>query len=235
VDFALRIASVNGVGQTPAAADENDCLLVLNLLISEWQMNRWLVPNLQSANITSTAAASYAVGPGGTFALSSLGQRPDRIDTAFARLIATGADTYLYPFMAREGFDRVAAKASAGPPEAFFYEPVSATVGTIYFYPVPANTWQLFIKAKADLQLFVALTDNLSPYPAQYVVALLWNLAERIRPLYGMQPRPDISAMAAQSLVAIGGSTAQMIQAQQPAPSARAGVFSHVVAPQAGQ
>ena len=60
---------------------------------------------------------------------------------------------------------------------------------------------------------------------------MLWNLAERMRPLYGMQPRADISQMAMQTLVAIGGSQAQMIQAQQPVPSNRAGVFSHAVIP----
>ena len=143
-----------------------------------------------------------------------------------ARLNATGQDTVLYPFMSREGRDRVAMKSAGGPPEAYFYE-ASLPNGLLLFSPVPDATWTLIARAKADLGQFAGIGSSLSAYPQQYIAAMLWNLAERMRPLYGMQPRADITQMAAQSLIAIGGSQAQMIQAQQPVPSNRAGVFSH--------
>src|SRR5215472_18460854 len=66
-DFALRIASVNGQGQTPSPSDEADTLLVVNMLLTEWQLNRWLVWNIVEASFQSTGAASYTVGSGGNF------------------------------------------------------------------------------------------------------------------------------------------------------------------------
>jgi len=238
-DFALRIASVNGVGQAPAASDEADTLLVVNMLLTEWQLNRWLVWNIVEASFQSTGAGSYTVGSGGNFPLSFAGGRPDIIDSAYARTTDPSSglpvDTFLYPFMAREGYDRVASKTLGGyPPEAFFYD-AGATVGMIYFYPVPDATWTLRIKAKSDLGQFASLSAPLSTLPQAYITALLWNTAERLRPLYGMQPRPDLSAMATTSLQAIVGSSMRVMQAQQPTPSARSGVYSHLVAPQAAE
>ena len=208
-------------------------MLLLNMLLTEWQLNRWLVWGTVQAVAPSTGVLFYSVGSGGDFDLSYAGKRPDRVDVAFTRQLATGTDTILYPFMSREGFDRVAMKGLGGPPESYFYD-ATLPNGTIHFYPAPDPTYQLFVKAKADLGQLAGIGSSLSAYPQQYIAAMLWNLAERMRPLYGMQPRADITQMAAQSLIAIGGSEAQMIQAQQPVPSNRAGVFSHVVAPQQG-
>jgi len=240
VDFALRISSVTGQGQTASAADEADGLILANMLLSEWQLNRWLVMQLQQISLVSTAAQSYSVGPTGNFVVSMGGQRPDRLDACFARVTATGNDQVLYPFMSREGYDRIAAKGSVGVPESYFYAPSTAPAGngTLQIYPVPDTTYTLFINAKCDLGQFASLSASLSVLPAQYVTALLWNLAERMRPLYGMQPRADISAAAMSSLQAIMASKAETVQAQVPVNSGRPGVFSHLLPaprPPAGQ
>jgi len=239
VTFALRASGVSGVGQTPRAEDSQDGLDMLNMLLAEWQLNRWLVFDLVEAVAPGSAVAAYTVGATGAFVLSQAGQRPDRIDSATARLISTGADTALYPFMAREGYDRVATKALPGPPEAYFYDATAGATGTVYFYPVPDATWSLRIKAKASLGQFSALTDPIT-LPLQYKTAMLWNLAQSLRPIYGLADEPSVSAKAAASLMAIGGAGAQMAQAQMPMQSHRAGNYSHVVsaqppAPQATQ
>ena len=230
IDFALRVSSVTGQGQSPSASDEADGLLLLNMLLSEWQLNRWLTWTLTGVALVSTGVENYTVGQGGDFNISYQTQRPERIDNVMAR--TAGADVTLYPFISREGFNRVASKGLGGDPESYYYD-AAFPLGVLHLYPVPDPTWTLTLMVKSNLGQF-ALGDALNALPRQYTTALLWNLAERMRPLYGMQPRPDITQMAAQSLIAIGGSQAQMIQAQQPVPSNRAGVFSHVVAPQQG-
>ena len=229
IAFALRCASVNGVGQSPTAADASDGLIVLNSLLAEWQVNRWLIYDLIDMAATATGAASYQVGAGLTYDFAwPTGQRPDRIDAAFARLISSGADTPLYPFMAREGFNRVAAKATTGLPESFFYD-AGATVGTVYFYPVPTTLYSLHLQAKASLGQYSGLTSALA-LPQQYITALIWNLAAALRPLYGLPDDPSTSQRASMALQSIGGSGAQMAQGTGVQPSRRAGIFSHVVA-----
>jgi len=235
VSFALRASSVNGVGQTPMAEDSNDGLVMLNTLLAEWQYNRWLVFDLVEATAAGSGAAGYTVGAAGAFVLSFAGERPDRIDAAFARLVASSTDTPLYPFQSREGYDRVASKTATGAPEAYFYDATSGSTGTIYFSPAPTASYSMRIKAKASLGQFADLTSPLNVLPRQYTAALIWNLAEVLRPLYGMPPDPTISAKAQASLLAIGGSQAQMIQAQQPTPSRRSGTFAHIAPPQQPQ
>jgi len=231
IAFALRAAGVNGIGQSPSATDSNDGLAILNMLLAEWQLNRWLVYDLVEAVAMSTGALSYTVGAAGTFVLAFSGQRPDRIDSVYARLIGTpNVDTYLYPFASREGFNRAAVEPGA--PEAYFYDASAGATGTLYIYPIPPSTYELHVQAKASLGQFAALTTPLT-LPLQYTTALVWNLAKDMRPVFGLPDDPSVSARAQQALLAIGGSGAQLAQAQQVSPSRRSGVFSHVVpAPQ---
>ncbi len=235
IAFALRAGGIVGVGQTPAAEDSNDGLTMLNMLLSEWQVNRWLVPDLTEAFVVATGAASYTVGAAGAFVLSYGGARPERIDGAFARLISTGADTALFPFISKQGYDRVAAKTAVGPPESYFYDAQQGASGVVYFTPVPPATWELHVQAKASLGQFAGLTAPLSTLPPAYIPALMWNLAANIRPIYGKPDDPSVSARAGALLLAIANGGAQQAQAQQPAPSQRAGVFSRVVPPQPAQ
>ena len=60
VAFALRAAGVLGVGTTAAPEDANDGLTMLNLLLSEWQLNRWFVMDLVEAARFGCAAAGIS-------------------------------------------------------------------------------------------------------------------------------------------------------------------------------
>lgn len=223
IKLALKVSGVNGVGQGPSDEDVNDAFDILNSILSEWQISRWSVYDLVDVSLTSTAALSYTVGPTGDFVFP--GQRPDKIDAAFARLIATGADSYLYPFMSREGYDRVPVKSAPGIPESFFYDAANGPVGTIFIYPVPPATYSLHVQAKASLGQFAALTDTVT-LPRPYVTAMLWELAVAMRPLFQMEPDAVITAKAVNAMRVLGGSIAQVPQVVQAAPSNRAGVYS---------
>jgi hypothetical protein len=234
VTFGLRIAGITGVGQTPMAEDANDALTVLNSILAEWQVNRWLVFDLVEAVAASTAAVSYTVGIGGAFTLNFAGQRPDKVDAAFARLISTGVDTPLYPFMSREGYSRMPAKSLAGLPESYFYDAQSGATGTIYFYPPPSALYELHVAAKASLGQYAHLTDVLG-LPLQYVTALIWNLAANLRPLYALGDDPSVTARAQGSLQSIINSVTQLAQAVQPQATRRGGIFSAMSAPPKGE
>lgn len=223
ISLAFKASMILGVGQTPSAEDSNDALNVLNLLLSEWQLNRWVVYDLVETVLSSTAETSYSVGPSADFNTSS--PRPDKIDAAFARLISTGEDYPLFPFMSREGYDKVANKSLAGIPYSYFYDPGLSTTGTIYFYPVPADTYELHINSKASLGQLDALTSSLT-LPAPYTNALLWNLAANLRPMYGLPADQTVALRAQATLSSLINSIAQVPQAVQPLATQRAGIFS---------
>lgn len=226
IDLALRASGVLGVGQTALAQDTTDAFDLLNLLLSEWQINRWLVWPLTDLALTSTAASSYTVGAAGDFVTPA--PRPDKIDAAFARLISSGVDTVLYPFQSREGFDRVASKSAAGTPQFFFYDPGLGATGTIFFAPVPAVTYSLHLNFKASLGQFALTTETIT-LPRPYINAMVWNLALNLRPVFQMPDDPQLTVRAQRSLFMIVNSIAQVPQAVQPLPSPRAGVFSSMV------
>jgi hypothetical protein len=129
--------------------------------------------------------------------------------------------------MSREGYDKVINKSATGIPEAFFYDPALTTTGTIFFNPVPDDTYVLHVQAKSSLGQFVNPTDAIT-LPQIYTTALLWNLAEQLRPLYSLPPDIMVSKNAAATLQALTNSIAQVPQAVQPVPSARAGIFSNM-------
>ena len=228
IRLALKLSGVNGIGQAPADEDVNDALQLLNLMLSEWQLNRWLVPDLVEAYHASTGALSYTVGPGMDFWFT--GQRPDKLDMVFVRGITTVIDTPLYPFMSREGWSRLSDKSSQGVPESFFYDPAMGAFGTLYIHPVPSTAYALYAQAKAYLGQFTDLTTQI-PLPPAHTTAMVWNLAVQMRPLFQMDPDQAIENRAAATLRAIAGSVAQVPQVPQPRASNRSGVYSGPLAP----
>lgn len=223
IGLALRASGVLGVGQTANPQDTQDALDLMNTLLTEWQINRWLTQNLIDVTIASTAVAGYTVGPGAAFVTTA--PRPDKIDAAFARFTKTGQDTILYPYMSREGYDRAPFKAKVGDPFGFFYDATLGTEGTIFFAPVISADYALHISVKNSLGQFTDVTDAIS-LPRPYIVALLWNLAADLRPVFQKPEDPNVTRRAQRSLAAMVNSIAQVPQVTTPAQGNRAGVFS---------
>jgi hypothetical protein len=221
--FALLNSGAISLSQTIYAEDLDNALNILTNMLAEWQVNRWLVSDLVDVAVTSTAAPSYTVGPAGTFVFAD--QRPDRIDAAFARLISTGADTPLYPFMSREGYDRTPNKSAIGAPFGFYYDPGLGATGTLYFVPVPDTTWSLHANAKASLGLITAISQTIS-LPAPYIAALNWGIAAALRSTYELPDDPGITGRATAALQAMINSIAQVPQVVAPAPGNRGGIYS---------
>lgn len=226
IQLALKISGAIGEGQTPDPSQTNDAFFLLNSILTEWQLYRFLVYDLINTTLPATGATSYTVGPTGDFSVS--GVRPDKIDAAFVTLISSGEDTYCYPFMSREGYDRIINKAETGIPISFYYDPTLTTNGTIFFWPVPAATFNIHINCKAFLGQFASLTETIT-LPRQYITALTWGLAAQLKPLYGLPADPQVTQRASATLTALANSISQVPQAVQSTPSDRAGIFSTVL------
>lgn len=224
ISLCLRTAGVIGIGQTADPEDVNDCFVILNTILSEWQVQRWLIQPLVDIPITSTASVSYTVGPGGAFDTGPGTTRPDRIDAAFATF-TDGTDSVLLPFMSREGYDRIVDKTLAGAPESYFYDPSFGILGNLYLYPVPSSSYTLHINCKASLGQFTSITQQIT-FPLVYLNALQWNLSADIRPLYQLPEDPQLTQRAARSLQALINSTAQVPTVVAPKSGNRGGNYA---------
>jgi hypothetical protein len=221
IKFALWNGGIVSISETIYADDTYNALDALNSILSEWQVNRWLSYDLASYPLTSTGATSYTVGPAGDVDTTPA-DRPDRIDAVVAT--TGGTDIPLWPFMSREGYDRVAIKAASGIPESYFYES-SLPLGTIYLTPVPDDSYTLQLFAKAYLQKFANLTTTIT-LSDPHIAALRWNLAAELRSLYRLPPDPNVSMRAERTLQTLVNSIAQVPIAVQPMGTTRQGNYS---------
>src|SRR3569832_53347 len=122
IRLALKAANVVGIGQTADAEDTNDCFILLQAMLNQWSMKRWLVPNEVDSALTSTGASSYTVGTGGAFNIT----HPDRIEAAYIRLLpvnnAQPVDIPLAVIDAHEDYATITCKSITGFPVACFYD-----------------------------------------------------------------------------------------------------------------
>src|SRR5664279_4885135 len=83
--LALRMAGrINDQqGVASGSKDVADAFSLLVMMLAQWQRHRWLVMDLVDIPLVSTGASSYTIGPSGDFVAA----RPDRIESAFARLL----------------------------------------------------------------------------------------------------------------------------------------------------
>ena len=98
---------------------------------------------------------------------------------------------------------------------AVFYDAGYPT-GNVYFWPIPqADTFTMHLIVKQALPQFTDLTEIIA-LPPTYQEALMYNLAVRLRPAFGMAPDPTISGLATASLAALQSSNALVPRLELP-------------------
>lgn len=214
ISLALRTAGILGQGQSASAEDSADALALLNMMVAQWQRRRWLVWDLVDTAFVSTGAATYTVGSGFNFNVP----RPDKIDSAFARMVALTppVDYPLTIVESREDYNQIALKTFSTFPSAVFYES-AFPVGVLHFWPIPpATTFELHIATKAQLPFYPVLTSALN-LPPEYTEAALYSLAVRLAMNYGQQPNPGHAALMKAALATIRAANTQVSTLGMPA------------------
>lgn len=192
VTAALKKAGILGVGRNASAQDTTDALSDLNDMIAEWNTQRWMVWDLLVDGFVSDGRTTpYTIGPGGNYNVS---RRPDRLESGFLRqLVPTGlnVDTPIEIIPAGEEYDRLSLKQLTSFTLYAFLDSVWP-VGNIFLYPWPnASQYQIFFRLKDVIPIVTANTD-LTAIPDQYMAAMKFNLARRLRQAYGKGLQPDI-------------------------------------------
>lgn len=222
IALAFKDAGVYGVGQTPSSEDANDALDRLNGMLAQWRRRRWLVYRLLTTSKVSTGAQSYTVGTGGDFNIT----RPDKIESAFVRLVNQAAPNQTdYPLRiieAREDYNRIVLKQLTAFPYYLFYDS-AYPLGSVFPWPVPSATiYSLHITTKDVLPQFASLAEDIS-LPLEYLDALRYNLAVRLRMGYGMDEKPGLAGLAKDALNVIRMANTQIPQLHMPGVLTRGG------------
>jgi hypothetical protein len=208
INLALKQSGVLGVGQTATSEDVADAFKLMNMMLAQWQTDRFLVYRLVTTGKACTGQLSYTVGIGGDFNIP----RPDRISSAFVQLTAQSAPNKVdYPLtliQAREDYNRIAVKQQGAMPTALFYDS-NYPLGSVFPWSVPDSQYTLFITTYVQLQQFTSPFDDIV-LPPQYEDAILWNLAGRLCPMYGLEPSQTIIKLASAGMNTLKTSNTQV-------------------------
>lgn len=215
VALALVHAGVVGQGQTASAEDTNNAFSLLNMMVSQWNRKRWLIYHLIDVSVTATGAQSYTVGPGGDFNTP----RPDRIEAAFLRQLLPAMTNQIdYPLVvlqSREDYNQIALKTMGTWPSIVWYDS-AYPLGVLYVWPVAATQqFAIHLSLKQTIDQFTDLAEDIV-LPPEYVPALFYNLAVRLRPAYGMGPDATLVALAKDALNVLRGANAQIPTLRMP-------------------
>ena len=118
-------------------------------------------------------------------------QKPLFIDQAYVRVntqsngqpVLNGGLDYQVSILALENYNQIGLKTLNGPwPKALYYNP-NAVSGNVFVWPNPAQG-EMHIFSSTIFSNYTSLYDDIS-LPQGYAMALRWNVAERLMPMYG--------------------------------------------------
>lgn len=200
VKKALQKAKVITKDDAPSADEITDGRDSLNAMSSLWSTDSLLCTAYSLESFTLSSAAEYTIGTGQTLNTG----RPTQIITAVVR---QGITDYPLQIISPEKFEKyIADKETSGLPEFLTYDNGFPT-GKIRLFPKPQAGYTLRLQMEKPLQTF-GLDDEVS-LPPGWEHTIIYNLAEVLRPEYGIEPDPMVTQMANASKAAIARATAR--------------------------
>jgi hypothetical protein len=166
-------------------------------------------------NVTYTAPVASQL-------LTAYYQKPLVIDQAYVRIntnsngqpIINGGLDYQVAVLALENYNLIGLKTLNGPwPKAIYYNP-NAESGNLFVWPNPAQG-EMHLFSSTIFSNYETIYDDIV-LPQGYSMALRWNLAERLMPMYGKASQVQIAMInsyAAQSKSTIKRNNMQPIAA----------------------
>lgn len=191
---ALRKIHVLGKGQSLESDEANDALRLLNSMLSMWSVQGDLVYVSSKETFPLTGAGTYTIGAGLDFNTIA----PLRITGAY---ITSGTIDYPLHAIDDSEYSSIAQKTiSSSIPEYFYYD--GNPTAKIYLYPVDSGATSITINSVKPLTSFTTL-DTAYDMPAEYEIAIVYNLAVLIAPEYEKEPSFTVTKTAVEALNAV--------------------------------
>jgi len=196
IKSSMRKIGILSAGEIPTTETYAALLEALQIMLRSWAQKRILVfaSTKESFSLVSTQSL-YTWGAGGNITTA----RPHQILGAFVR--DSGGADHPVGIISDGQYRNISSKATKGRPESLFYHPLYP-LGSIYVYPTPQDAetmWIESLKPFTETSSFGTVADTIS-FPENYQEPLVYNLALRISPEYGVQMSNEAIVIARESL-----------------------------------
>lgn len=175
IELAAKQTGILGVGQTLLSEDTNDAFKLLQNMISQWQVRRWLVPSLSRHSFVGDGSESYSVGIGGDIDIP----RPNDIKGAYVVQLNTGSNPVSLPLkkiFSYEDYIRITVKNLNSLPDHFFYD-AQFPLANFYPWPLPSSQYRVHFLAESLLQFTpIIASGSIVTGGAAYVNAIYPNV-----------------------------------------------------------
>ena len=226
ISQALAILGVGAMGTVPSDADMTTGLQVLNMMMSQWQIQGAMIPYIVDAPIISNGSSKYYIGPCNN-ADSCCFERPGELLGVYVRLLGGGAvatgvessepgegfdatipnktdvlastmpiDYRLNEITSYENYISISMKGLKALPTSYFYNPAYPN-GELFVWPIPpAGMYEIHVIYR-QFMTGGFLVDSTVRFPNEYMEPMVHSLACRLAPIYGADA-PPVSVQLAQ-------------------------------------
>lgn len=139
-----------------------------------------------AAGLTAAASSGNKV-----YAYTNAAPRPLKILSA--RRLNAGNEIQMRD-MAREAYFNLSNKASTGTPVQYFYDPQRGA-GKVYLWPTPSSVSDVVNYTYLDELEIISAKTQTSDFPDEWMEYLIYGLAVRIAPMYGIQVSNEVLAV----------------------------------------
>lgn len=197
---AMKQAGILTGGETPTSEEVVDGLADLNRMTASWSNESLMIYARTFENFPlSSGVGDYTIGPGATFDTV----RPMHIVDAFVR-----QDTldYWLSIIPDEQYDAIAYKDIDSIPQVLNFT-AQYPQATLRIYPKPQNSFTLYLRSEKQLTTW-GLNDEVA-LPPGWEDALIYNLAVRFGPSYGLPADPVLIELARNAKAALADNTSR--------------------------
>jgi hypothetical protein len=196
IDQALTYIGVIAAGETPAAEDYTLGLAAVNWMLDSWAAEKIAMLGLKKAAYTLNGAASYTIGPAGTWNVTP---RPLKIKSA--GVVTAAGLVAPVTWVDAKGWESISDKTRTGLIAEHGYYDQGSPLGTVYLTPKPA-AGTLDIISYENIAAYTATGDTVT-MPAGFMRPLVLNLAVELCVPYGKEISQSLAALAGQSKQAV--------------------------------
>lgn len=197
VDNALKLLGQLEPGKSLSGTEASDALAILNQMLDSWNTESLSVYQIIEEAFTWPAGTtSRTIGPTGDFVTTRPVELSD--STFFRDTRPTPNVDYPLDIINNAQYDSIPIKTIQSTfPQSIFCDQAMPNA-TLYLWPVPSISVQLWVNSVKQLAAFAALSTAVT-LPPGYERALSYNLACEIAPFYQMEPPNTVQRIASVS------------------------------------